>query len=264
MRKILAMCLLCLFLTGCASAEPVPTETLTPTTIPTAPPTTLAPTRIPTTPPTTVPTTAPAKETFHIPGVDVADVILWFNEVCLDAEIVHSGDASVLQKWVQPIRYQIIGAPTAEDLTVLEDFAAWLNTIEGFPGISETAEWGNLQIHFVSEEDMQNVMGPGFSGMDGAVTFWYEENEIYNATICIRTDLPQTLRNSVILEELYNGLGPIQDTNLRPDSIIWSDYAEPQSLTAVDQLILKLLYHPDLICGMDAAQCEAVIRMLYE
>jgi hypothetical protein len=30
----------------------------------------------------------------------------------------------------------------------------------------------------------------------------------------------------VILEEVYNGLGPVQDTALRPDSLIYSDFSE--------------------------------------
>ena len=89
------------------------------------------------------------------------------------------------------------------------------------------------------------------------------DNQIYDAIICCRTDLNQVVRNSVILEEIYNGLGPVQDTVLREDSIIYSYYSEPQSLTEVDELILKLLYHPDIVCGMDATDCEAVIRQLY-
>ena len=254
MMKKLLIVLSLLFLTGCAPAQPA--ETSVPTTLPVE--TEPVPTE------TIPPTTQPQKVKWNLPGVPVEDVITWFNEVCLDAEMVHSGDASLLQKWTQPIRYQIFGDPTEEDLAVLEGFAQWLNTIEGFPGMTETAEGGNLRIHFVSEEELQNIMGPGFSNMDGAVTFWYDQNEIYDATICIRTDLSQTLRNSVILEELYNGLGPIQDTSLRPDSIIWADFSEPQSLTAADELILKLLYHPDIHPGMDASQCETVIRELYE
>ena len=71
------------------------------------------------------------------------------------------------------------------------------------------------------------------------------------------------LCDSVILEEIYNGLGPIQDTDLRPDSIIYSGFSEPQSLTDVDELILKLLYHPQLLPGMNADECETVIRQLY-
>ena len=248
MRRITAIFLLCLALTGCAPVEPMETESVPAETVI----------------PTTVSATAPAEEKLHIPEVDVEDVILWFNEVCLDAEMVHSGNAALLQKWADPIRYQILGAPTPEDRAVLENFSAWLNTVEGFPGISETEENANLRIHFVPEAEMQAVMGPGFDGLDGAVTFWYAENEIYDATVCIRTDISQTLRNSVILEEVYNGLGPIQDTALRPDSIIWANFSEPQSLTAVDELILQLLYHPDMLPGMDGAQCGAVIRTLYQ
>ena len=31
----------------------------------------------------------------------------------------------------------------------------------------------------------------------------------------------------------------------------------------MDTLILKLLYHPEMQCGMHAEECEAVIRELY-
>ena len=89
------------------------------------------------------------------------------------------------------------------------------------------------------------------------------DHEIHNAIICYRSDIDQQVRNSVILEEIYNGLGPIQDTDSRSDSIIYSGYSTPQNLTAIDELLLQLLYHPQLTCGMDRAQCEAVIRQLY-
>ncbi|MBR6561952.1 MAG: DUF2927 domain-containing protein, partial [Oscillospiraceae bacterium] len=79
----------------------------------------------------------------------------------------------------------------------------------------------------------------------------------------VRHDLSQTLRNSVILEEIYNGLGPVQDTNLRPDSLIYQAYSEPQWLTDIDELIMRLLYHPEIRPGMNAQECEQVIRRLY-
>ena len=106
-------------------------------------------------------------------------------------------------------------------------------------------------------------MGSNFGGLDGAVTFWYTDDKIYNCTICVRTDIGQYVRNSVIMEEVYNGLGPIQDTSLREDSLIYSGYSEPQELTEIDKLILKLLYHPELNSGMNAEACEAVIRKIY-
>lgn len=218
--------------------------------------------------PTTAETepTKPAHSDLYLEGVPVEDVLVWFNEVVLDSEFVTSGDPSRLQKWEDPICYSVEGEPTEADLAVLESFCTWLNALEGFPGIRKASEgdWVNLRIHFTDEQGLLDVMGPNFSGLDGAVTFWYDGfDRIYDEVICIRTELDQTLRNSVILEEVYNGLGPVQDTNLRPDSIIYQEFTQPQELTAVDQLLLKLLYHPDMLCGMDAAQCEAVIRNLY-
>ena len=210
--------------------------------------------------------TEPLHSEFYIPGVSVEDVIFYFSEVCLDAEIIHSGDASVLQKWKYPVRYLLMGEYTLEDLAALNGFESWLNTVEGFPGINQTQEPGeaNLKIHFCDQEEMLSLMGADFRDMDGAVTFWYNGmDEIYDAIICCRTDLDQDLRNAVILEEMYNGLGPIQDTDLRVDSVIYSGYSEPQRLTQMDELILRLLYHPQMECGMDAQQCADVIRQLY-
>lgn len=257
-RIILTTLFLCLMLVFSACKEstvPVETQPSSETTVDTQP-----------TEKTTQPTeTEPAHSPLYIQGLDVEDVIQYFNEVCLDAEIVTGGDATVLQKWTSPIYYMLNGNPTKEDLLVLFDFVAWLNTIEGFPGMQQSHILGeaNLQIHFCTQQKLLDIMGDDYTYVDGAVTFWYENNAIYDATICYRTDLHQNLRNSVILEEIYNGLGPIQDTVLRPDSIIYSEFSTPQALTAVDELILRLLYHPQMLPGMNADECEAVIRQLY-
>jgi hypothetical protein len=265
---------------ACSGTEAIPETTLplstaepttASTTISTEEPTTV-PTEVPTKEPTTAPpeeTTAPATDPLHsqfyIPGLSVEDVIRYFGEVVLDAEFIHSGDSSVLQKWEIPIYYCVQGSPTEADLEVLENFTQWLNTLPNFPGIFEvdTSLEANLDFHFCTQEEMTSLMGDWTFGLDGAVTFWYDDNRIYDATICVRNDLNQTLRNSVILEELYNGLGPIQDTSLRTDSIIYAGYSEPQELTPIDKLILQLLYHPDLPCGIHAEACAEIIRLLY-
>ena len=253
---ILTLLFLIVLLAGCGDfPEAVATTAPTPETSPSTQPSVAETTVV----------TESAHSPLFVEGLAVEDVIRYFNEVCLDAEIINSGNASLLQKWISPIYYRLNGDPTEADIRVMTDFAAWLNTVEGFPGMVEAQapDEANLQIHFCTQEDMLALMGQDFTDMDGAVTFWYLDNAIYDAIICCRTDLDQQLRNSAILEEIYNGLGPIQDTDLRPDSIIYSEYAEPQELTEIDALILKLLYHPQLLCGMNGEECEAVIRQLY-
>ena len=265
MKKLVALLLCLLLLSGCVAVSEHPTTMLNPQ--PTEQTTVFTePTTVPTEPPETQPT-EPEIPALENPGFPVEDVVSWFSEVCLDAEIVNSGNASLLQKWQSPISYTVYGNPTEEDLTTLERFCDWLNQVEGFPGIAPTVNpWEeDIAIYFCSKEEMLERLGDHFNGCDGGVTFWYNgDNAIIDATICVRNDILQEVRNSVILEELYNGLGPMQDTNLREDSLIWSGYSEPQWLTPADELILRLLYHPSLECGMTADQCAAAIRTLLE
>lgn len=209
--------------------------------------------------------TQPLHSDLYIQDIPVEDVLLYFNEVCLDSEFINSGDPSYVQKWTEPIYYTLEGDYTDADVAAVDAFANWINSVGGFPGIylTEDPTQRNLRICFCDQEEMLQLMGSDFANMDGAVTFWYLQDEIYDAIICCRTDLDQQLRNSVILEELYNCMGPIQDTALRPDSIIYQEFSQNQWLSPMDTVLMKLLYHPQIRPGMDAQQCEAIIRTLY-
>jgi hypothetical protein len=266
MKKLFALCLMwSLLFCGCVPQDTPATQPTTVTTTVTTEATTEATTE-PTTEATTEATTRPEHSPLYLPQLDVEDVIRYFNEVCLNAEIVNAGDPTKLQKWVVPIRYYINGTYTEEDKVTLDNFVSWLNQIEGFPGmhIVDDPVVANLSINFCGPEDYIALMGENFHGTDGGVTFWYNgANQIFDAVIGYRTDLSQEVRNSVILEEIYNGLGPINDTWERLTSIIYGGYSTPQWLSEEDQLILKLLFHPMMECGMNAAECEAVIRQLY-
>lgn len=206
----------------------------------------------------------PLHSELYIEGLSVDDVVLYFKEVVLDAEFSDGGDASLVQKWVVPIKYVVYGEMTDKDKEVLDSMVAFLNDLEGFPGISRNDANANMRINFCDRQTLGALMGEHLADCDGAVTYWYNgDNQIYDEIICYVNDVEQYTRNSVILEEIYNGLGPTQDTALRDDSIIYSGFSTPQWMTDVDVLILKLLYHPEIKCGMNANQCEDVIRRLY-
>ena len=250
---------------GCTMRTETPASTPAPTAAPTP-----EPTAVPTPEPTAVPTAtpAPAHSDLYIEGLSVEDVILYFNEVVLDSEFVTSGDPSYVQKWADPISFMLHGTYTQTDYEVLTELVTQLNGIEGFPGMYECWEesQARLNIYFCTQQELNDRMSnmTQDTSLDGAVTFWYDEGDrIYSEIICIRTDLDQTLRNSVILEEIYNGLGPVQDTTLREDSIIYQYSSTALSLTDTDILLLKLLYHPSMLCGMNPGEAHSVIRELY-
>lgn len=216
-------------------------------------------------------TTLPADlhSSFYLEGFTTEQVVTYFAEVVLNAEY-SSGDGNVhvVQKWSGPIRYMIHGEATQRDREKLEALFAGLNAIEGFPGI-EAAPMpiaANMTLNFYNRADFQTYFGRivNYEDADGAVEYWYynETNQIHNATVGYRTDIDQYTRNSVLLEEVINGLG-VTDTNLRVDSITYQGFSQTQELSEMDWLILRLLYHPDIKCGMNLEQCRAVIEKLY-
>lgn len=205
----------------------------------------------------------------YLPGYTADQIRVYFEEVVLNMEYTDgTGDATVVQKWLEPIRYEVYGTPTEEDLRVLEDVFARLNEISGFPGIRPAEYPGqeNMSIHFLEADAFRENFSYVIRGeeADGAAQFWYytDTNELYAARIGYRTDLEQSVRSSVLVEEIINTLG-ISDTVLRPDSVVYQYSNENMALSDVDLVILKLLYNPAVQCGMDAEACGAVIRECY-
>ena len=266
MRKWLIL-LLVLALCGCAA--PIQPTTDPETTIPvtTVPETTVPETTVPE---TTVPaTTAPLHSAFYREGFDVEEILTYFQEVTNQIEYTDgTGDPSLIQKWLTPMVYRIHGSPTEEDLQVLAEFCDQLNAVPGFPGIREAQEdeFENLTLSFLDPDSFRERFSDVVHGEEawGATQYWYytATNEIYSAAIGYRTDIPQADRNSIILEEIVNTLG-ISDSGRRSDSIVYQDSNDNLQLSEIDWLLLELLYHPDIACGMDAEMCEKVIRDLY-
>lgn len=241
------------------SATPTPTPSETPVPTP-------EPTPVPT--PTPEPTPPPHSE-FYIPDLPIELVLEYFEEVVLNVEYTDgTGDATLVQKWLEPIYYRIYGTATDEDLEVLNTLFEQLNAVSGFPGIhaAEDGKPENLKLNFLARDAFNESFSQVINGEEayGAVHFWYytDSNQLYDARIGYRTDIDQFSRSSILIEEIINGLG-ITDTVLRSDSIVYQYSNSNTALSEIDWLILKLLYHPAMKCGMDAESCEAVIRELY-
>ncbi len=211
----------------------------------------------------------PEHSELYLPEYSQEQIIEYFEEIALNMEYADGeGDTSLVQKWISPIRYRIYGSPTDEDLRVLEDLFNRLNEIEGFPGIYEASddEYEELTISFLDYEDFYAAFSTflNYEEAYGATQFWYytDTNEIYTANVGYRTDIDQTTRTSILLEEIVNVLGT-SDTVLREDSVVYQYSNDNLELSDVDWIILKLLYNPAISCGSDYEECRESICELY-
>ena len=278
MKKSRSMALilaLVLCLCSCTAAQPEQPTAVPPAPSVQEPEPTPGPVPEPIPEPTPEPTPEPSPEPapphseLYLPNCTQEQLIQYFEEVVLNMEYTDgTGDATLVQKWMEPIRYRMFGEPTDMDQEVLYVLFEQLNAIPGVPGITaaEEGEIENLSISFLDPEGFQEAFSDAINGetADGAVQFWYYTmtNDIYSARIGYRTDLDQSIRNSILPEEVINGLG-LNDTVLREDSITYQYSDANLVLSDVDLLILTLLYHPSIECGMNAESCAAVIRELY-
>ena len=252
-NRFLLILLISLLLSGCySSPEPAEATTITLATEPIA-----------------IPATEPLHSDLYLPGRSQEQILTWFEEVVLDMEYSEGdGDITLVQKWTNPIGFWIYGTPTEEDRAVLNNLFVQLNQIPGFPGFY-TAEAEGLEvlgIRFLDADAFRDSFSGVINGEDayGATQFWYytDTNEIHSARIGCRADIPQKERDSVLVEEIINALG-VSDTLLREDSITYQYSNENTALSDVDWTLLKLLYNPDICCGMNRNQCAEVIRQLY-
>lgn len=265
MKRCLLFVFIAMLLSACAQPKLEPVPTVLPETVPMAQTETTYPAE--TVPETTA--TEPIHSPFYHPDYTPQQIQEYFEEVVLHVEYSDgTGNAELVQKWQMPVGYRISGTPTQEDLEVLETFFTQLNALEGFPGIfpAEENEVEQLRISFLEPDIFRDSFSSVVNGEDafGATEFWYytDTNELYSARIGYRTDLDQNTRNSILLEEIVNTLG-ISDTLLREDSITYQYSNVNLALSDVDWILLKLLYHPDIRCGMDAQACAGVIARLY-
>lgn len=194
--------------------------------------------------------------------------------------------ASRLRRWEEPVRVNlrfgaaVPAAQRATDTARIRSYLARLSRITGHPiSLSEAAP--NFTIHIVTEDE-RRALGPTLSaalpglsqseitgvtqmplstyclvyalsdGMSGRYT---------RAVAVIRAEHPDLLRLSCLHEEIAQGLGLANDSpRARPS--VFNDDEEFALLTRHDELLLQMLYSPELRPGMTEAEAKPIVQDL--
>jgi hypothetical protein len=199
---------------------------------------------------------------------------------------VREETASRLRRWEGPVRIGVrFGASVpperqATDLQRIASFAARLSSITGHPiGLDDANS--NFMIHVVSEDEREALgpkvraflpnLSPGdVAGITNMPRTTYclvyalsagNTGDYTRAFAVIRAEHPDLLRLSCLHEELTQGLGlPNDSPRARPS--IFNDDEEFALLTDHDELLLRMLYSPELRPGMSPDEARPIVESL--
>lgn len=199
---------------------------------------------------------------------------------------VREETASRLRRWDGPVRIGVRFGESvpperqATDLARISSFAARLSAVTGHPiGLDDKNP--NFLIHVVSEDEREalepkiRAFLPSLSpvemaGITGMPRTTYclvyalsagNSGDYTRAFAVIRAEHPDLLRLSCLHEELTQGLGlPNDSPRARPS--IFNDDEEFALLTDHDELLLRMLYSPELRPGMSPEEARPIVESL--
>lgn len=193
---------------------------------------------------------------------------------------------SILRRWQDPVRVGLhFGASVPADMrgTDTARVGSYLQRLSGLTGHPVALNDRNPNFHvYIVSEDERRTLGPalraalpnlsesevrGITDMPTSTyCIVYAQSEggsgVYrNAFAVIRSEHPDLLRLSCIHEELAQALGlPNDSPRARPS--IFNDDEEFALLTKQDELMLRMLYSPELRPGMTLPEALPIVQTL--
>lgn len=195
--------------------------------------------------------------------------------------------AKPLLRWEEPVRMQVIFGQSVDatqrqaDRRAIRRYAARLGAVTGHE-IAQVGEAANFHVLVVSEAERRSLekqlprLVPGISDWMVKTVARMRRNHLcmviaephadpsrgYRRAIAIvRAEHPERMRASCIEEELAQGMGLPNDCPAAEPSI-FNDDQEYALLTARDEVLLRMLYHPDLASGMRISEAEPRVNRL--
>lgn len=186
-----------------------------------------------------------------------AEVLEYFHEVAFGAEYGPTG--AVIHKWCQPISIQVVGVPEKSDRRHLDAAIDELRALTGLP-VQVGVAPANVIVHFVRGSEFGQLV-PGAPEADGYVQVQYDATgEIRYGLVLIATDASASQRGHAIREELCQLMGLLRDSRRYHSSIFYEGRSTATRPTALDRILLSLLYRPEIRPGMSRCELDALVE----
>ena len=194
-------------------------------------------------------------------------VISYFKEVALGYEF---GNASeVTRKWRMDMMVFVAGEKDTFMLTELDKIIAEINLLatDGFK-IRLTTDSINSNFYlFLGADSVYSKLFPQDSVLVKTnyglfSTYFNSNNEIINGHMYVdmvrNTD--QAAEKHLLREELTQSLGLAKDSYRYPESIFQQNWTTVTSYAPIDKELIKALYNPKMLTGLDSNTVVPILR----
>lgn len=189
---------------------------------------------------------------YYADKISAGKILDYFSEIAFGSEYGESHD--ILCKWKTPVYYSISGNYCDEDKQLILSLAESLNNIKGFPGISEASgsNKANFKIMFIPKTEIIKEFSSADENCVGMSEFRWNaaSGEIISAKCAVDPSLDAE-RAATVCEEFLQSMGIAKDSYEYVNSVFYQGVTYTTKPADIDWIILKLLYHPSMECGIN-------------
>lgn len=201
--------------------------------------------------------------------------VAWARCVLLGSEVGDRRDAVV--RWTHPVRFLVVGAPVRVQRAVERAFGQLQAVLQGVQQLelehvdgrdARVGQDGFITVFATAPrhaEELARRHGAQhpMAAADGWFTIsWNPRHELIRAVVFVDPDLDEHWLRHTALEEMFQALGPSNDSARIRDSLVFEGGVATGShtrLARVDEQVLRLLYR-ELEPGDTAHDIERAMR----
>jgi hypothetical protein len=203
----------------------------------------------------------------HAQRASDAAMIAGFNSVVFSSEITGPlSDGTYLKKFTSPVRFRIEHTSRIDRRAAVRRFVAQVDAaVDGLETtFVDEGQRADFIVHIVDraryQEVGRRVYGNPFMAVPGncIVRANYSRQGLRRSDAIIVSDEGEPMFRRCMVEEILQGLGPLNDNADAPESV-FNDTSQLTEFTRYDRLILNMLYDERLVPGMREADAAPLL-----
>ncbi len=213
----------------------------------------------------------------YIPTEFEYELIDYFKEIALNAEYSSKDKLQKTIKWKQPMMLFVV--KEGEHIPQIKTIKKVIQTIseltlDGFKiELIEEKSKSNAILYLLNKDKVEEIDPSFFNGISGdfvglSLATYNGRNNITSAKIFIDIEESIEIQKSVILEEITQSIGLMNDSEKYSNSIFYEKQMEENIVnvqySAIDKDIIKLLYHRRMKSGLNNKEVERVIKRIFK